>query len=88
MGLFARDQAVEDGQDALAVLIDAVEVGAEGSLEIFCLDPFIGDAARHVDVLTERIERMAAQKQAVEKCGLALRREWIGIVPHHHFRIG
>lgn len=83
MCLFGGDEAFEDGEHAFAVLVDAVEIGAEGSLIVLRDGPFAGEFAGDVDILTEFVERMAAEEEAVEKGRFALRGKRIGVVLRH-----
>ena len=78
--LFVRDEAVENSENAFSVLIYAIEVGSEGALEILSLDPLVSDTTGDVDVLTQSIQGVSTQKEAVEECRLALRGQRIGVV--------
>jgi hypothetical protein len=84
MRLLARDQAFEDGEHPLAVLVYPVEIGAEGSLEIPRVHPLVNDDPWHVNILPERVKRMPAEKETVEKSGLPLGGKRIGIVSRTH----
>jgi hypothetical protein len=84
MGLLARDQAFEDGEHLLAVLVDPIEIGAESPLEIPRMHPLVDDDPWHVNILPERVKRMPAQKEAIEKSGLSLGGQRVGIVSRSH----
>ena len=84
MGLLARYQAFEDCEHPLAVLVDPIEIGAEGSLEIPRMDPLVDDDPGHINILPERVKRMPAEKKAVEESGLPLGGQRIGIVSRSH----
>ena len=84
MGLFARNKPLEYRQNPFAVLVNAIQIGAERTLEISRMHPFIDNHSRHVDILTQGVERMPAEEKAVEKCGLPLRSQWVGIVSRSH----
>jgi len=49
--LFVEDQAVEDGQDLLAIAVDAVQIFAEGSFEIMRAHPFVEQSSRNINIL-------------------------------------
>ena len=73
VGLFVRNQALEDGENLFAVLIDAVQIGAERALEILRLHP-LSMTGRGMSMSCRRaLERVAAQEEAVEERRLALR---------------
>ena len=72
LGLFVRNQPVEYCQHALAVLVNAIQIGSECALEIFGPYPFVDDDSRHVDILAQGIEGVSAQKEAVEESRLTL----------------
>lgn len=80
MGLFARNQAFEYCQHALTVLVDAIEVRAERTAEIPRAHPLFGDHTRHIDVLPQRVEGMAAQEEAIEESRFALGGQRVGVV--------
>ena len=84
VGVFAGNQTVKDGKDALAVLIDAVEIGAEGALKVAGADPFVGDGAGNVDVLAKGVEGVAAQEKSIKERGLALGGQRIVVVSRTH----
>ena len=84
MGVFAGDEAFEDGENLFAVFVDAIEIGAETALIVPGIGPFIDYFVRDIDVLTQRVERVAAQKEAVEEGRFAVRSQWIEIVACRH----
>jgi len=85
MGLFVRDEPVEYCQDALAVLVNAIQIGSECTLKILCLYPFVDDDSRYVDILAERIDGVSAQEEAIEESRLSLRGQRVEIVSWSHF---
>src|SRR5208282_5908458 len=67
------NQRIEDRQDVPAVLQHAREDVAQLRLAFRFFVPFGENQSRHFDVLTELFRGMAAQKEAVEESGFALR---------------
>src|SRR5258708_38682020 len=71
--LLVHYQAVEDGENLLAIAINPLQGFAEGHLEIRGAKPLVEHGPRDVDVLTQVLDRMAAEEQAVKKSSLPLR---------------
>jgi hypothetical protein len=84
LGLFVRNQSIEYRQNALAVLVNAIQIGSERPLEILGPDPFVDDDSRHVDVLAQGIEGVSAQEETVEEGRLTLGRQRVEIVSWSH----
>ncbi len=84
MGLFVGNKPVEYRQNPLAILVNAIQIGAKSALEILRLYPFVDDDPRHVDILPESVHRMPAQEQAIEESRLALRGQRVEIVSRTH----
>src|ERR1051326_5854488 len=82
--LFVEHEAVENSEDLLAVGIDSLQRFAEGRLEVRGFQPLLQQRARHVDILPQRFNGMAAQKQPVKDCRFPLRRQWIDIFSRRH----
>ena len=80
MGLFVRNEPIEDCQHALAILVNAIQIGSERALKILRLYPFVDDDPRHVDILAERVHRVPAQEEAIEEGRLSLRGQGVEIV--------
>ena len=68
-----QHQPVKDRQHLLAVGIDALQVFAEGGLEIARFHPLVHHGAGHVDVLPQAVHIVSAQKQAVKESRFPLR---------------
>ncbi len=85
MGLFVRDEPVEYCQNALPILVNAIQIGSECALKILRFDPLIDDDSRHVDVLPQRVQGVTAQEEAIEESRLALRCQRVEIVSWSHF---
>lgn len=82
------EERIEDGEDVAAVFEDALE---DGTLLWFLggfLVPFGEDCGRNSDVGAELLRRMAAQEQAVEERGFALREIEIVLRLFGHSRQG
>ena len=84
MGLLVRNQAVEYRQNALAVLVNAIQIGSKSALKILRLYPFIDDDARHVDILAKSVDGVASKKESIEESRLALRGQRVEIVSWSH----
>ncbi len=72
LGLFARNKTLENRENPLPILVNAIEIGTKCALKILRLYPFVDNHARNVDVLAKRVKRMPPQEQAIEKSRLAL----------------
>ena|ERR1039458_10161526 len=84
MALFVRNEAVEYGQNALAVLVNAIQIGSKSALKILRLYPFIDDDARHVDILPKSVDGVASKEESIEESRLALRGQRVEIVSRSH----
>jgi len=82
--LLVPDQTVEDGENLLAVDVDALQGFPEWFFEVSRFQPFIQHRRRHVNVLSQRFHGMSAQKQSIEKGRLPLRGQWIEVVSRRH----
>jgi hypothetical protein len=69
----AADQVFEDGQDVTAILDDAFKHGAKVRLALRFAVPFGEHGGRDGDVTAELFGFVAAQEEAIEKRGFALR---------------
>lgn len=84
MGLFVRNEPVENSQHALAVLVDPIQIRPKCTLKVLGFHPFVDDNPRHVDVLPESVQGMPAEEETVEESGFPLRRQRIVIVSWSH----
>jgi hypothetical protein len=84
VSVFVGNQPVENGEDALAVVIDAVEVGAESALKVFGANPLVGDGAGNIDILAKGVERVPAQEKAIKERCLTLWSQRIVVVSGTH----
>ena len=66
------DQRVEDRQHVAPVIQHALENIFQLRIALGFAVPFGEDRAGHLDIAPQLVGRMAAQEQAIEKCGLAL----------------
>src|ERR1700730_3580718 len=82
--LLVPDQTVEDGEDLLAIDVDALQGFPEWFFEVSGFQPFIQHRRRHVNILSQRFHGVAAQKQSIEKGRLPLRGQWIEVVSRRH----
>jgi hypothetical protein len=67
------EQIFENGEDVLAVLNDAFQDGAKLGLALGFAIPLCENGGGDANVASQFIGGMASQKEAVEKCGFALR---------------
>ena len=65
--MFGGYEAFENRQNALPVLINAVEVSLEGALEVFRPQPFIDHGPGYVDVFAERGQGVSAEEETVKE---------------------
>src|ERR1017187_1115940 len=82
--LFVRDQPIENRQHLLAIRVHAVQILAEGCLEIARPHPLLQHRAGHVDVLPERVHIVSPQEEAVEEGGFPLGCQGIEFFAHRH----
>lgn len=71
---FGANECVEDGQNVAAVLNHTRENAPKVWLSLGVLVPFGKHGSGYFDVAPQLFGRMAAEKQAVEKGGFALRK--------------
>jgi hypothetical protein len=67
------EQIFENGEDVLAILNYAFQNGAKLGLALGFAIPLGENGGGYANVAAEFIGGMASQKEAVEKCGFALR---------------
>jgi len=82
--LLVGNEAIENGQDLLAIGVNAMEVLAEGGLEIVGPHPLLEHRARYVYILPEGIDIVSPEKQPVKEGCLSLGRQGVEIVSGRH----
>src|SRR6187200_3083462 len=82
--LLVQNQTVEDGEHLLPVTVYFLQRLAEVYLEIRSAEPLFQHIPRHVDILTQIFDTVAAKEQSVEKRGLPLRSQGIEIISRRH----
>src|SRR5271155_1141618 len=82
--LLVQDQLIEDGEHLLAVLINALQRIPEAQLVAARVAPLHQQRLRHVDIASQRVGGVAAQKEPVEHGRLSLRGQWIYVFPGCH----
>ena len=82
--LFVRDQTVKNREHLFAVVVHALQIFAEGGLEIRRFHPLVDHGAGHVDILPEVFYIMSAEEEAVEKGRFPLRRQGVEFVSRRH----
>ena len=82
--LFARNEPLENRENAFAIFVNPVQIRAEVSLIIPGVGPLVDDLARDVDILAQGIEGVSAQEKAVKEGSFPVRCKWVEIVNGSH----
>jgi hypothetical protein len=77
-------EPVKDRQHLLAVGIDALQIFTERGLEVGRFHPFIHHGAGDVNVLSQAVYIVPAQKESVEESGFPLGGKRIEIISRRH----
>ena len=67
-----QDEFVKNSKDLLAVLVDALQRLPKTGFIPGRVAPFLEKRARHVDVSTQGVGRMASEEETIEHGGLPL----------------
>ena len=70
---FFEDQRIENGENVFAVGKDSFQGGLSPGFMPSLALPALEDLRRDVNILAQLLQRMPAQKEAVEECRLVLR---------------
>jgi len=70
--LLVRNQAIENRQHLLAVVVYALQVLAKGGFEVRGFHPLVDHGARDVDILSKFFYVMSTEEETVKKGGFPL----------------
>src|SRR6266852_5012354 len=83
-GSFSGYQLIENCQNLLAVVVRATQFLPHGQFIPMPAQELVEEFLGHIYIAPERLRRVPAQKQPIEECRLALRRQRIDFFVERH----